>query len=158
MSDTDHQKRDSAGDRTGDRLRDDRTRGDDGARRQIRDSGTLAGEVLQRVVALLRGEVDLFRAEMDQNVRKAGAALGMIVAGVVILLVSLNVLASALVAAITELGLEAGWAALIVGVVLAIIAAILAKKGTSDLQLASLAPTRTTRNVERDSETVKKAL
>lgn len=129
-----------------------------GARRQLRDTGSLLGDALNHVIALLRGEMDLFRAEMDQNVRKAGTALGLIVAGVVLLLVALNVLASALVAAITELGLEPGWSALIVGVVFAVIAAILAKKGMNDLKLASLAPTRTTRNLERDSETVKKAV
>lgn len=129
-----------------------------GARRNIRDTGTLLGEVLRHAVALLRGEFDLFRAEMDQNVKHAGAAIGMIVAGVVLFLVALNVLASALVVGITELGLDAGWSALIVGVVFALIAAILAKKGVNDLKLTSLAPTRTTRNVERDSETVKKAL
>ena len=129
-----------------------------GARRNIRDTGSLLGDALQQVVALLRGEFDLFRAEMDQNVKHAFIAIGMIVAGIVVMLVALNVLASALVAAITELGLEPGWSALIVGVVFAVIAAILATKGTNDLKLTSLAPTRTTKNVERDSETVKKAL
>ena len=128
------------------------------ARRNIRDSGSLLGDALQQVIALVRGELDLFRAEMDQNVKRAGAAIGMIVGGVVVLLVALNVLASALVVAITELGLDAGWSALIVGVVFALIAAFLAKKGINDLKLASLAPTRTTKNVSRDSETVKKAL
>ncbi len=127
-------------------------------RRNLRDTGGLLSDALHQVVALLRGEMDLFRAEMDQNVKHAGAAIGMIVAGIVIMLVALNVLASALVAAITELGLEPGWSALIVGVVFAVIAAILAMKGTNDLKLTSLAPTRTTKNVERDSETVKKAL
>ncbi len=129
-----------------------------GTRRQLRDTGGLLGEALNQIIALLRGEMNLFRAEMDQNVRQAGTAIGLIVAGVVIMLVALNVLASALVAAITELGLEPGWSALIVGVVFAVIAAILARKGTNDLKLTSLAPTRTTRNVERDSEAVKKAV
>lgn len=128
-----------------------------GARRQLRDTGSLLGDALNHVIALLRGEMNLFRAEMDQNVRQAGTALGLIVAGVVLLLVALNVLASALVAAITELGLEPGWSALIVGVVFAAIAAILARKGMNDLKLASLAPRRTAKNLERDSETVKKA-
>ncbi len=130
----------------------------DSARRQIRDSGTLLGDAVQHVIALLRGEINLFRAEMDRNVKHAGAAIGMIVAGVVILLVALNVLASALVVAIAELGLDAGWAALLVGVVLAVIAAGLAKKGVNDLKLTSLAPTRTAENLERDGQAVKKAL
>lgn len=131
---------------------------DHGMRRQIRDTGGLLSDALQQVVALVRGELNLLRAEMDENVRKAVAAIGMIIAGVVIMLVALNVLAAALVEAITELGLDAGWAALIVGVVFAIIAAILATKGTNNLKVTSLAPTRTTKNVERDGEAVKKAL
>ena len=131
---------------------------DHGMRRQIRDTGGLLSDALQQVVALVRGELNLLRAEMDENVRKAVAAIGMIIAGVVIMLVALNVLAAALVGAIAELGLDAGWAALIVGVVFAIIAAILASKGTNDLKVTSLAPTRTTKNVERDGEAVKKAL
>lgn len=129
-----------------------------GARRNIRDTGSLLSDALQQIVALLRGEFDLFRAEMDQNVKQAFTAIGMIVAGIVVMLVALNVLASALVAAITELGLEPGWSALIVGVAFAVIAAVLAMKGTNDLKMTSLAPTRTTKNLERDSQTVKKAV
>ncbi|WOI57137.1 phage holin family protein [Palleronia sp. LCG004] len=129
-----------------------------GTRHQLRQTGTLLGDALQQVIALLRGELNLLRAEMDQNAKQAGAAIGMIVAGVVILLVALNVLASALVVGITELGLDAGWSALLVGVVFAAIAAILARKGVNDLKLTSLAPTRTAKNVERDGEAVKKAL
>lgn len=126
-----------------------------GKRRQLRDTGNLLGDALQHIVGLLRGEFDLFRAEMDQNARKAGGAIGMLVAGVVILLVALNVLAAALVAAITRLGVAPGWSALIVGGSLAVIAAILVMAGKSRLKLASLAPTRTTRNMERDAEAVR---
>ena len=128
------------------------------ARHQIRESGTLVGDALTHLTNLVRGEMDLLRAEVDHNVKRAGAAVGMIVAGLVIILVALNVLAAALVAALEELGLEAGWSALIVGVVLAVIAAILVRKGTGDLKLTSLAPTRTAKNVQRDSEAVKKAV
>lgn len=129
-----------------------------GTRRQLRETGSLVGDALQQVIALVRGELNLLRAEMDQNARKAVAAIGMIVAGIVVMLVALNVLAAALVEAIASLGLDAGWSALIVGVVFAVIAAILAGQGTKNLKLTSLAPTRTTKNVERDGEAVKKAL
>lgn len=129
-----------------------------GTRHQIRESRTLVGDALTHLTNLVRGEIDLLRAEADQNLHKAGAAVGMIVAGVVILLVALNVLAAALVAAISELGIDEGWAALIVGVLFAVIAAILAKKGINDLKLTSLAPTRTAKNVQRDGEAVRKAV
>ncbi len=45
--------------------------------------------------------------------------------------------------------------ALIVGVVFAIIAFVMIKKGMSDLELSSLAPTRTAKNVKRDAQAVK---
>lgn len=131
---------------------------DDTPRQQIRETGSLVGDALTQVTSLVRGEMDLFRAEIDQNVKEAGAGLGMIVGGVVIMLVALNVLASALVVALTELGIDAGWSALIVGISLAVIAAILAKSGTGKLKTTSLAPTRTAKNVRRDSEAVKKAI
>lgn len=131
--------------------------GDD--RHQIRESRTLVGDALTHLTNLVRGEIDLLRAEADQNLHRAGAAIGAIVAGLVVLLVALNVLAAALVAAISEFGgVEEGWAALIVGIILAVIAAILAKKGTNDLKLTSLAPTRTAKNVQRDGEVVRKAV
>jgi len=131
---------------------------DDTPRQQIRETGSLVGDALTQVTSLVRGEMDLFRAEIDQNVKEAGAGLGMIVGGVVIMLVALNVLASALVVALTEIGIDAGWSALIVGISLAVIAAILAKSGTGKLKTTSLAPTRTAKNVRRDGEAVKKAI
>lgn len=127
---------------------------DGGARRQIRDTGSLLSDAARQVIALLRGEMDLFRAELDQNVKKAGTALGLLVGGVVMLLVALNVLAGAAVTAIAEMGLAPGWAALIVGGALLVLAGILVKVGQGNLKLASLAPTRTRRNLERDRDTV----
>jgi len=117
-------------------------------------TGSLLSEALTHVSALVRSEVDLARAEVDQNLRRATAAIGMIVGAVVIALVALNVLAAAVVSGLTEAGMEAGWAALLVGVVLGVIAAVLISKGTSDLKLSSLAPTRTAENIKRDARTI----
>jgi len=114
-------------------------------------TGSLLSEAMKHISSLLRNEVDLARAEVDQNLRKAVAALGMLVAAVVIALTALNVLSAAVVSGLTEAGLDAGWAALIVGAVLGILAAILISKGVSDLKLSSLAPTRTAENLRRDA-------
>ena len=70
-------------------------------------------------------------------------------------LTALNVLTAALVAALTEAGVPAGWSALIVGIALAIVAYFMVSKGTNDLKLSSLAPTRTAKNVKRDAQAVK---
>lgn len=118
---------------------------------------SLVGDALTHVSSLVRNEVDLARAEISENVNRAGAAIGMLVAGVVISLTALNVLTAALVSGLTETGIDAGWAALIVGVVLGAIAYFLFHKGTNDLKLSSLAPTRTAENVKRDARAVKGA-
>ena len=117
-------------------------------------TGSLLGDAMTHVSSLVRGEVDLARAEIDQNLRRAGTALGLLVAAVVIALTALNVLAAAVVSGLTEAGIPAGWAALIVGAALGIAAAVMAGKGMRDLKLSSLAPTRTAENLKRDARTI----
>lgn len=120
-----------------------------------KSAGSLLSDALSHVSALVRNEVDLARAEIDDNLKSAGVALGLIVGAVVIALTALNVLSAALVAALTEAGIAAGWSALIVGAVMAVIAYAMVQKGINDLKLKSLAPTRTARNVKRDAQAVK---
>lgn len=115
----------------------------------------LLSDALAHVGSLVRSEVDLARAELDENLKSAGVALGLIIGAVVVALTALNVLSAALVAALTEAGIPAGWSALIVGVVFAIIAFVMVTKGTNDLKLRSLAPTRTAKNVKRDAQALK---
>lgn len=122
-----------------------------------RSAGSLLADAMGNVSALVRNEVDLARAETSENVTRAGVALGMIAAAAILALVALIVLATALVAGLAEAGLHPGWAALIVGVALAAIAYVLFHKGTDDLKLSSLAPTRTAKNLRRDAEAVKEA-
>ncbi len=118
----------------------------------------LVGDVLGHAASLVRKELDLARAELSENVNRAGVAIGLLVGALVVALVALNVLAAALVAAIAELGLATGWAALIVGGALAIAAGVMASKGVGDLKLVSLAPTRTAKNIRRDAEAVKETI
>lgn len=120
-----------------------------------RSTGTLLNDVLARLSGLVRGEVDLARAEINENLTRAGVAVGMIVGGVVVALTALNVLSAALVAALTELGIDGAWSALIVGVVFGIIAFVMLQKGRSDLSLNSIAPSRTGENLRRDAQTLK---
>ena len=117
----------------------------------------LAGEAVEHVTDLVRGEVDLARAEVQEKIGSAMTAIGLIVGGVVLLLVALNVFAAALVAWVVEMGIDDGWAALIVGAVFAVIGVIMAMKGRSDLRLSSIAPTRTAKSVRRDAETIKES-
>ena len=120
-----------------------------------KSTGSLLSDALTHVSSLVRSEVDLARAEVNENLKSAGAAIGLIVGAVVVALTALNVLSAALVAALTEAGIPARWSALIVGVAFALIAYVMVNKGTNALKLSSLAPTRTTKNVKRDAQAVK---
>lgn len=124
---------------------------------RLKNAGNIVADTLNSVSALVRNEVDLARTEINENVSRAGTAVGVIAGGAIVALVALNVLAAALVAGLTELGLEAGWSALIVGVAFAAVAFFLLNKGTNDLKLSSLAPTRTAKNVQRDAKAVQEA-
>ncbi|NDV02404.1 phage holin family protein [Pseudoroseicyclus tamaricis] len=114
----------------------------------------LFSEVLRHVSSLVRNEVDLARAEVQENLKHAAAGIGMIIAAVALALTALNVLAAAISAGLAELGIEPGWAALIVGVVFALIAWALLARGVNSLKLNSLAPTRTAENIKRDTQAV----
>jgi len=116
---------------------------------------TLLSETLGRLGGLIRGEVDLARAEISENMTRAAVAIGLLAGAIVVSLVALNVLAAALVAAITEAGIDAGWSALIVGVVFGVIAAGMIAKGTKDLKLSSLAPTRSIKHARATAAAVK---
>ena len=124
---------------------------------QPKSASSLVADALENVSVLLRNEIDLARAEVSENLNRAGVALGMIAGAAIVVMVTLNTLVAALVAALTEAGLDAGWSALIVGVILAIVAYAMMSKGLNDLKLTSLAPTRTMKNVQRDAEAVKEA-
>jgi tetrahydromethanopterin S-methyltransferase subunit F len=120
-----------------------------------KSAGNLLSDAFVQVSSLVRSEFDLARAEVSENLKTAGIAIGMILGAVVVALTALNVLSAALVVALTNAGIPAGWSALIVGMVFAVIAYVMVQKGTNDLKLSSLAPTRTAKNVKRYAQAVK---
>ncbi len=125
---------------------------------QERSATALVGDLVSQVTELVRKEIQLFRAEMNEKTNQAAIAIGSIAAGGVIAIVALNVLAVALVAALTNLGIPAAWSAIIVGVVLAIVAYIAARSGINNLKASSLAPERTARSASRDATMVKEKI
>jgi hypothetical protein len=125
---------------------------------QERSTPGLMADLLDQVTQLIRKEVQLFRAEMNDKATQAMVAAGSIVATAVVAITALNVLAAALVAALANAGIPAPWSAVIVGVALAIIAYLMAKKGIDNLKAGSLAPERTTRAAVRDVSMVKEKI
>ena len=119
--------------------------------------GSLASEAIRLSGDLVRKEIALAKAEVSQNMQRAGVAVGLIAAAAVIAIVTINVLVAALVAALAESDLGPIWSAVLVGVVLAVLAYILLRKGLNDLKLETLMPSRTVQNVQRDAQTIKEA-
>jgi hypothetical protein len=123
-----------------------------------RSAPALVGDLIGNVSELIRKEIQLLRAELNEKSTKAMVALGSIAAGLVVGLTALNVLAAALVVALERAGVPGGWSALIVGVVLAVIAFALARGGIAALKEASLAPERTARAVTRNAKMAKEQI
>jgi len=114
----------------------------------------LLSDLARELTTLFRKEGQLIRAEMSEKLSQLLVGAGSAAAGAICLLVSLNVLAGALVIALAHL-VGAGWSALIVGVVFAAIGALLLKKGAADLNPANLTPERTVNQVAQDANLVK---
>jgi hypothetical protein len=112
-----------------------------------RSLGELISEVTQDLSTLLRQEVELAKAELQQSASRAGKGAGMLsgaaVAGYFVLLFVSLALWWAIGSA-TGLG----WSALIVAVIWAIIAAVLVQVGRKEL--------KTVRGLPKTTATVKK--
>jgi type III secretory pathway component EscV len=127
----------------------------------------LLSDLARELTTLFRKEGQLIRAELSEKSSQLMVGVGEAAAGAICLLVSLNVLAGALVVAIARIGADPaaadpaiqddgiglGWASLIVGVLLAIIGAILVKRATSNM--SNLTPERTVNQVSQDATLVK---
>ncbi|MEO0751330.1 MAG: phage holin family protein [Pseudomonadota bacterium] len=107
-------------------------------------------KTVRQFMTLMQGEMELARAEISRNLSRAGVGIAFLAVAGLIVLVALNVLASALVAYITATGLSAGLAALMVGGGLIVVATVFGLAGKQRLSGDALAPTRTTENLKRD--------
>jgi len=86
--------------------------------------GELLGEVTQDLSTLLRQEVELAKAELRQDARKAGKAAGMFTGAALAAYMVLLFLSVALWWGLANL-MDQGWAALIVAALWAVIGAVL---------------------------------
>ena len=116
--------------------------------------GSLLGNVVQDVQDLVRGEIRLARAELDQKLRGVIVAAIFLLGGALLafagLVVFLQGIAAALALAITT------WAAsLIVGLVIVAVGGLFAWFGLGKLSLKSLAPEHMTSSLQKDVQVVK---
>ena len=116
--------------------------------------GSILGSVAQDVQDLVRGEIRLARAELDQKLRGVILAAIFLLGGALLafagLVVFLQGIAAALALAITT------WAAsLIVGMLIVGIGALFAWSGLRKLSLKSLTPEHMTSSLRKDVQVVK---
>lgn len=110
----------------------------------------LFGDAFNQFAKLISNEFDLARAEMADKIGQVGRAVAMIGAGAVILIPGLVLLLFALAALLIENGLSASLAYLFTGGGTVIVAAALMWIGVNRLSPASLKPSVTLDQLQRD--------
>jgi uncharacterized membrane protein YgcG len=115
----------------------------------------LIGDLLSGLSRLVRGEIDLARAEAKRSLQDATGALVASVVAVILAITALNVLSGAAVAGLVALGLSTFWAGVSVGLVLLVVAVGLLQLARHKISPSNLAPKRTVTNLRRDAETFK---
>jgi uncharacterized membrane protein YqjE len=99
--------------------------------------GELVRRASENVSTLVRGEIELAKAELSTTVKRAGVGGGMLAAAAVILLFSVPFLFVVIAEALVAIGLPRWLSYLIVWVVFLIIAAVLALLGRRQLRKMS---------------------
>jgi len=134
----------------------DGSRGDP-ASNDLRDDsiGDLVKQLSEQTSTLVRQEMRLAQAELQEKGKKAGIGAGMFGAGGLVAFFGAATLIAAAVLALST-GLEPWLSALIVGVVLLIAAGVAALMGKKQIEQATPpAPEQAIESVKRDVDTVK---
>ncbi len=127
-----------------------------------RSIGGLISDLFQKSALLVRKEVQLGKAELDEKMTQVGSGIGSLAVGGAIAFAGFLVLLAAAV-----LGLAAVWetarihtwlAPLIIGGVVAIIGLIMVANGRKNLKPRNLAPRRTVDSVRHDREFIKEQM
>jgi hypothetical protein len=119
-----------------------------------RPIGELVKELSQQTSTLVRKEIELARAELQQQGKVAGKGAGLLGGAAVAALLALGALTAALIAVLSE-AMETWLAALIVMALWAVVAAVLAKAGQSSLQRATPPAPQTVETVKEDIQWAK---
>jgi len=119
-----------------------------------RPLGELVKELSSQTSTLVRQEIELARAELQQKGKLAGKGAGMLAGAAVFALLAMGALTAGLVAVLSTA--MATWiAALIVMVLWLIVAAVLAKAGQKSIQRATPPVPQTVETVKEDIQWAK---
>ncbi len=124
-----------------------------------RSVGSLISDLFQKSALLVRKEIQLGKAEMNEKVSQRGSAIGALAVGGAIAFAGLLVLLGAAVLGLIEVWPPAQihpWLApLVVGGIVALIGLVVLAVGRKNMRLHNLALSRTVESVRRDKEFVK---
>ncbi|MEP3669999.1 MAG: phage holin family protein, partial [Roseibium sp.] len=104
---------------------------------------TLISDLFRQILQLLRGEVRLAKAEVQEKLATAKNGLALIAVALVLALPAIFILMFASVYALISAGLSPALAALSVGATGLLVAGLLTWLGLTKLSLEHLTPTRT---------------
>src|SRR4051794_37450505 len=117
--------------------------------------GELLKQLSEQTATLVRQELDLAKAEMQQKAERAGVGLGLIGCGGVVALAAVGALTATLIMLLAE-WMDAWIAGLIVTVVYAAVAAVLALQGKERVSEAGAPiPQQTVETVKEDVQWAK---
>jgi len=126
----------------------------DSADARERPIGELVKDLSQQTSTLVRQEIELARAELQQQGKVAGKGVGMLLGAAVAGLLALGALSAALIALLDKA--MATWvAALIVMALWAVLAAVVAKAGQKSLRQATPPAPQTIETVKEDIQWAK---
>jgi uncharacterized membrane protein YqjE len=129
----------------------------DAPARDERSLGDLFSELSQEVTTLMRQEVALAKAELNEKVSQLTSGGVFVAAGGFVAYAGLLAIIAAIIM-LLALFMVPWLAALIVGVVVAIIGYALLQKGLNDIRSATSPPERTVQSLEDDKDMVKEKL
>lgn len=116
---------------------------------------SLVADTLGNLVAILRGEIALAKAEMRDSASKVAAALILLAVAGVLGVVGLNTLAATAILALIAAGMSEVVASLVVGIAVFGLAAIVFFMAKARLDAATGAPERIAESLRRDAAALK---
>jgi hypothetical protein len=126
-----------------------------GVVREDRSLGELFGRLTEDMSLLMRQEVQLVKAELNEKIsRMTGDAVSVGAGGLVALAGGLTLVA-ALVLALVAIGVAPWLSALLVGAVLAIAGYVMLQRGLTDLKRVDVTPRRTVATLKDDLQWAK---
>ena len=109
-------------------------------RKDERSLGELFAELSRETGQLIRQEVELARAEMTTQAKRAAAAAAVAAAGGALVHAGLLVLLAAFVIGLAEIGVSTWLSALLVAVATMVVGYVLVNRGRAELRRTSVVP------------------